>query len=77
MERQFLTRYPEEAAHRRAQLADLKMVTDRIRVGHKRFDELAAERKPLDKEARVLREQADAGVARRPRSMRTTPSSRP
>ena len=52
-ERQFLKRYPEEASHRRAQLADLKKVTDRIRVGHKRFYELAAERKPLDKERAV------------------------
>jgi hypothetical protein len=52
-ERQFLKRYPEEASHRRGQLADLKRVTDKIRVGHKRFYELAAQRKPLDKEAAV------------------------
>jgi len=49
-EGQFLRRYPDEAAHRRAQLADLQQVVDRIRVAHKRFHELAAERKPLDKE---------------------------
>jgi len=49
-ERQFLKRYPEEASHRRGQRAELKKVSDRIRVGHKRFYELAAERKPLDKE---------------------------
>jgi hypothetical protein len=63
-ERQFLKRYPGEASHRRAQLADLKRVNDRIRAGHKRFYELAAQRKPLDKERAVLREQAGAGMAR-------------
>ena len=52
-ERQFLKRYPVEASHRRAQLADLKRVADRIRVGQKRFHALAAERKPLDKERAV------------------------
>ena len=50
METQFLTRFPDEASHRRAQLADLQQVVDRIRVAHKRFDQLAAERRPLDTE---------------------------
>jgi len=49
-EKQFLKRYPEEAAHRRAQLAALKPVVNGIRVGYKRYYELAAQRKPLDKE---------------------------
>jgi len=49
-EKQFLKRYPEEAAHRRAQLAALKPVVNGVRVGHKRYYELAAQRKPLDKE---------------------------
>jgi hypothetical protein len=52
-EKQFLKRYPEEAAHRRAQLAALKPVVNGVRVGYKRYYELAAERKPLDKERAV------------------------
>lgn len=50
LEDQFLTRYPDEAAHRRAQVADLQPVVARIRTAQKRYAELAAERKPLDKE---------------------------
>jgi len=50
LENQFLTRFPDEASHRRAQLVDLEQVVDRIRVAHERFAQLAAERKPLDKE---------------------------
>jgi hypothetical protein len=50
-EGQFFKRYPEEALHRGDQLKDLKPVVDRIRIGHKRFYELAAEREPLAKEA--------------------------
>ena len=49
-EKQFLKRYPEEAAHRRAQLAALKPVINGVRLGYKRYYELAAQRKPLDKE---------------------------
>ena len=52
-ERQFLKRYSEEAAHRRAQLAALKPVVNGIRVGYKRYYELVAQRKPLDKERAV------------------------
>jgi hypothetical protein len=62
-ERQFLTRYSEEATHRRAQLADLKPVVDRIGVGHKRFYELAAERRPSTKEAAFYASKADASLA--------------
>jgi hypothetical protein len=50
-ERQFLTRYLDETAHRRAQVADLKPVVARIRRTLHRYHELAAQRKPLDKEA--------------------------
>ena len=52
-EKQFLKRYPDEAAHRRAQLAALKPVVNGIRAGHKRYYELAAQRKPLDKQRAV------------------------
>ena len=49
-ERQFLGRYGDEASHRRAQVADLQAVVDRIRGARLRFDELVEQRKPLDKE---------------------------
>ena len=52
-EKQFLKRYPQEAAHRRAQLAALKPVINGVRLGYKRYYELAAQRKPLDKERAV------------------------
>ena len=52
-EKQFLKRYPEEAAHRRAQLAALKPVINGVRLGYKRYYELAAQRKPLDKQRAV------------------------
>jgi hypothetical protein len=50
-ERQFLTRFADETAHRRQQVADLRPVVDRIRRGRSRYDELVAQRRPLEKEA--------------------------
>jgi hypothetical protein len=49
-ERQFLERYPDEGAHRRFEVAELQPVVDRIRASMKRFDDLAEERKPLERE---------------------------
>ena len=51
LENQFLTRYPDEATHRRAEAADLQPVTERIKVSKARRDELMEQRKPLEKEA--------------------------
>ena len=73
-ESQFLTRYPEEAAHRRAQLAALKPVVKQIRVGYKRYYELVAQRKPLDKERAVYENSSRCRRGSRPSSTRTTPS---
>ena len=50
-ERQFLTRHADETAHRGKQLDDLKPIVERIRRTGQRYDELAAQRAPLDKEA--------------------------
>jgi hypothetical protein len=50
-ERQFLTRHADETAHRGKQLDDLKPIVERIRRTRHRYDELAAQRAPLDKEA--------------------------
>ena len=50
-ERQFLTSHADETAHRAKQLEALKPVVDRIRRTRHRYDELAAQRAPLDKEA--------------------------
>ncbi len=50
LENQFLTRYPDEAAHGQAQATDVKPVTERIRDAKARAKELAEQRKPLDKE---------------------------
>ena len=50
LETQFLTRVPDEAAHRRAEAADVQPVVERTQVTQTRRDELVAQRKPLDKE---------------------------
>jgi hypothetical protein len=51
LENQFLARYPDEAAHRRAQEVDLQPVADRIADARARLRDLAEQRKALDKEA--------------------------
>ena len=56
LERQFLTRFADETAHRRAQLADLQPIVDRVRRGHLRYDELLAQREPLEKEAEFYKD---------------------
>ena len=72
MERQFLTRFPDEATHRGAQVADLQPVVERIRRAHARYEELRVQRGPADKEAAFyvgkpmpawLRSQLDANEA--------------
>ena len=55
LEIQFLTRFPDEAAHHNAEAADLQPVLERIRVTKGRLEELATQRKPLDKEAEFYR----------------------
>ena len=50
LERQFLTRYPDETTHRRLQVADLQPIVERIERGHARYRELAAQRATLDRE---------------------------
>jgi len=49
-ERQFLARHADEASHRRAEVADLDAVADRIRVAQARFHQLVEQRQPLEKE---------------------------
>jgi hypothetical protein len=48
---QLLGRFPDEAAHRTAEAAEIDAVIHNIRITMRRFDELAAERKPLDVQA--------------------------
>jgi len=48
---QLLSRYPDEAAHRAAHVADLEAVVRNIRFSAARFAELVVQRKPLDDEA--------------------------
>ncbi len=50
-DRQLLKRFPDEALHRRAEAAELDGVIRNIRLTMRRYDELAARRKPLDVEA--------------------------
>jgi hypothetical protein len=50
-DRQLLERYPDEAAHRRAEAAEIDGVVRNIRTTMRRYDELAARRRPLDIEA--------------------------
>lgn len=50
-DRQLLKRFPDEASHRSAQATELDVVIRNIRVTMRRYDELAAKRKPLDVEA--------------------------
>jgi hypothetical protein len=48
---QLLARFPDEPAHRQAEAAEIDAVIRKIRITIRRFDELAAERKPLDLQA--------------------------
>lgn len=50
-DRQLLKRFPDEASHRKAEAAELDGVLRNIRLTMRRWDELAAKRKPLDIEA--------------------------
>jgi hypothetical protein len=50
-DRQLLSRFPDEAAHRKAHVGDLEDVIAKIRFSSARLNDLVAERKPLDDEA--------------------------
>jgi hypothetical protein len=50
-DRQLLTKFPDEAAHRKAHVDDLEGVIRNIRLTTTRFAELVAQRRPLDQEA--------------------------
>lgn len=47
LDRNLLTRYPDEAAHRKARAAALDDLRKSLRVSEERVEKLAAERKPL------------------------------
>ena len=49
-ETQFLTRFPDEHAHRRQQIAELTAVVDKLRLAVARLDELRRERRRIDDE---------------------------
>jgi hypothetical protein len=51
-DRQLLNRFPDEASHRQAQRAELESVARNIDRAKTRLDQLIAERKPLDEEAK-------------------------
>ena len=55
LERQFLTRYPTEAAHRAAALAGLQDVVARMTLSRSRLDGLVKERKSIDDEIEFYR----------------------
>jgi hypothetical protein len=50
LEEQFLRRFPNEAGHRAARLADLQEIVARLRLARNRLAELARERKSIDDE---------------------------
>jgi hypothetical protein len=50
-DRQLLSRFPDEAAHRKLHLSNLDSVNSKIRFSAARFAELVVQRKPLDDEA--------------------------
>jgi hypothetical protein len=50
LEEQFLRRFPSEAGHRAARLADLQEIATRLRLAQNRLAELARERKSIDDE---------------------------
>jgi hypothetical protein len=54
-DQQLLRKYANDAAHRKAHVADLEGVIRNIQLSTARFDELAAQRKPLDQEAMFYR----------------------
>jgi hypothetical protein len=49
-DRQLLSKFPDEAAHRKLYLSKLDSVNGNIRLSAARFTELVAQRKPLDDE---------------------------
>ena len=55
LERQFLTRYPTEEAHRAAALAGLQEVVARMALSRRRLAELVEERKSIDDETEFYR----------------------
>ena len=55
LEAQFLLRFPDEIGHRRAQVAELKEITVRIRSAGNRFADLRRERKAIDDELEFYR----------------------
>jgi hypothetical protein len=57
-DRQLLSKFPDEAAHRKAHMDDLEGVIRNIRLTMARFAELLAQRKPLDEEAVFYRGKA-------------------
>jgi len=50
-DRQLLEHFPDEAAHRKTEGAEIESVVRRIRFTIRRYDELAAQREPLDVQA--------------------------
>jgi hypothetical protein len=71
-DRQLVNRFPDEATHRTAQVADLNDVIVNLRVALRRLEQLKVERKPLDEEAKfyvgkplppVLKRSIDASEA--------------
>lgn len=66
LEAQFLLRFPDETSHRRAQVAELKEITLRIRSAGNRFADLRQERKTIDDELEFYRNKpVPADLARR------------
>ncbi len=53
-EEQFLKRYPDDATHRRAQVADLQAVVTQLRGAEPRLNELRVERRRIDEEIRFV-----------------------
>lgn len=66
MEAQFLLRFPDEASHRRSQVAELKEIAQRIRSAANRFADLRQERKSIDDELEFYKNKpVPADLARR------------
>lgn len=66
LEEQFLRRFPDEANHRRAQLADLQAIAVRIRSAVDRLGELKRERTSIDEELEFYKgKEVPKGLARR------------
>lgn len=66
LEAQFLLRFPDEASHRRSQVAELEEITHRIRSAGNRFSDLRQERKSIDDEVEFYKnKQLPVDLARR------------